>query len=84
MRKLTLSVDPEVISLAKRLAVQRGTSVSDLFSQFVRSLAGPQAPAPTAPRTKKATGQVKWPRGKPQRRLVEEAMVQRHLPGPQS
>jgi len=79
MQKLTLSAEPEVIHMAKQLAGQRGTSVSDLFSQFVRSMVEPRHASKTAHKTKMATGLVTWPRGKTPRRLIEEAMAERYL-----
>ncbi len=39
MAKLTLNVDREVIEKAKRLAAERNTSVSALFSRFIGALA---------------------------------------------
>jgi len=39
MAKLTLNADPEVIEKAKRLAAERNTSVSAMFSRFIRVLA---------------------------------------------
>jgi hypothetical protein len=39
MAKLTLNADREVIETAKRLAAERNTSVSALFSRFIRTLA---------------------------------------------
>jgi len=36
--KLTLSVDGKVIKSAKRIAKQRGTSVSAMFSEFIQAL----------------------------------------------
>ena len=38
MKKLTLSAEPEVIEAARRLAELHGTSVSAMFSRFVRVL----------------------------------------------
>jgi hypothetical protein len=39
MPKLTLNADREVIEQAKRLASERKTSVSAMFSRFIRTLA---------------------------------------------
>jgi hypothetical protein len=39
MARLTLKVDAEVVEQAKRLAAKRHTSVSTMFSQFIRALA---------------------------------------------
>jgi hypothetical protein len=40
MAKLTLSIDERMIARAKRLAAQKHTSVSELFSQFIESITG--------------------------------------------
>ena len=45
MTKLTLSVEESVVEQAKRMAKANRTSVSAMFSQFVRS-AAPPAPPP--------------------------------------
>ncbi len=36
MAKLTLSVDREVVAVAKRYAAQRGTSVSQMVEEYLR------------------------------------------------
>ena len=79
MRKLTLSADADVIELAKKVAGERGTSVSEMFSQFVRSMARPGQRPKTPSKTRQATGLVRLPKGKTDRELIEEAMAQRHL-----
>ena len=38
MSKLTLSVDPKVVALAKRYAAERGASVSKLVEQYLRQI----------------------------------------------
>jgi len=40
MAKLTLNADREVIEQAKRLAAERKTSVSAIFSRLIRAMAG--------------------------------------------
>jgi hypothetical protein len=39
MKKLTLSMEEETIKEAKRLAAERGTSVSAMFSRIVQAMA---------------------------------------------
>lgn len=78
MSKLTLSADPEVIDLAKKIAALNGTSVSDLFSQFIRSLDAGGKPSKLAPLTRRATGIIRLPRGKSDRKLIEHALVERY------
>lgn len=80
MPKLTLSADKDVIERAKRIARERGTSVSTMFSQFVRSMA--QEPRERGrrpgPLTRKAIGLVSLPEGKTDRELIEEALAERY------
>ncbi len=39
MARLTLNVEAEIVQQAKRLAAERHTSVSTMFSQFIQVLA---------------------------------------------
>lgn len=80
MPKLTLSADKDVIKKAKHLAQERGTSVSAMFSQFVKSMASTdQGPRERlGPITRKAMGLVKLPPDKPYRELIEEAIIERY------
>jgi hypothetical protein len=41
MSKLTLSVDPHVVSRAKRYAKQRGVSVSEIVEAYLTAVAEP-------------------------------------------
>ena len=80
MPKLTLSIDEEVIDQAKEIAEQRGTSVSAMFTQFVKAVA--KRPSPrnrrSGPLTRKAIGMVKLPKNKTDRALIEEALTERY------
>jgi len=59
MARLTLSLDREVIEQAKRLAAERKTSVSAMFSRFIRLLAGGAGgERPIGKITKKASGVI--------------------------
>ena len=79
MKKLTLSADPEVIAEARQLARQSGTSVSSMFARFVRLLAGKRRPRrPLGPLTRKATGLVTLPKGQSDRKLLEDALFEKH------
>jgi len=76
MPKLTLSIDGEVIEQAKRLAAERGTSVSTMFSQFVKTLgAQRQERRRTAPITRRLRGLAKVSPDKSDRELFEEAII---------
>jgi hypothetical protein len=79
MKKLTLSADPDVVDMAKKLAAARGTSISAMFSQFIRALADkPQGAGKVGPATRRMTGIAKPRRGKTDRRVLEDALVQRY------
>ncbi|MCL2700674.1 MAG: ribbon-helix-helix domain-containing protein [Phycisphaerae bacterium] len=77
MQKLTLSMDPEVIDMAKQLAKQRGISASEMISRIIRVMADPERPARIGPLTRQATGMFKLPEGKSVEELIEEAKAER-------
>lgn len=76
MPKLTLSADKDVIEKAKKIAEDRGTSVSAMFSQFVQSVGTPrpsrQQPAPI---TRRLRGLAKVSARKTDRELFEQAIL---------
>jgi hypothetical protein len=85
MPKLTLSADKAVIERAKRLAERRGTSVSAMFSEYIRSISAPEPAAPgragrraSGPITRKARGLVHLPSNQSDRQLIESALRERY------
>lgn len=60
MTKLTLSMDAQVVALAKQLAARRHTTVSALFAELVTTLAGAEQVPPTRlpPLTRAASGLI--------------------------
>ena len=79
MTKLTLSVDETVVSQAKEIARANGTSVSAMFSQFVKALAnGSRADIPPGRVTRQASGLVRMPTGKSYRQVLGEALVNKY------
>jgi hypothetical protein len=79
MKKLTLSASEEAVQQAHRLARARGTSVSAMFERFIRALVAKDAPRRKAgPLTRRATGLVRLPRGASERRVLEDALLERH------
>jgi hypothetical protein len=64
MPKLTLSAEKDVIEKAKRMAEERGTSVSAMFSQFVNAISEPRL-----------QGLAKVSPKKSDRELYEEAIL---------
>ena len=79
MTKLTLSVDEVVLEQAKRLAEANNTSVSAMFSQFVRSMAaGGGGPEEIGALTGRAAGMAKLPPGEDYKRLLAEALSEKY------
>jgi hypothetical protein len=79
MTKLTLSVQPDVLRTAKRLAKARKTSVSSMFSQFVKSAASADGtPHKIGPLTRKMTGVLKLPPGKDYKEFLTDALMEKY------
>jgi len=79
--KLTLSADEKVIRKARQLARKNKTSISAMFSRLVLALSKREARKPRqelGPVTRKALGLVKLPRGKSDKRLLEEALMEKY------
>jgi len=79
MTKLTLSVDEAVVERAKEIAQANGTSVSAMFSRFVKSM---DSPIPKdfkiGPLTRKATGIAKLPPGKDYKEALADALAEKY------
>jgi len=79
MKKLTLSADQDVIEQARDLAEQTGTSVSSMFARFVRLLAEQRkAGRSLGPLTRKASGMIVLPKGRSERQIIEDALLEKH------
>ena len=81
MKKLTLSADEGVIREAKRLARRNRTSVSAMFSRFVRSMARVgKAPKgiPADSTAARARGFISLPKGKTPRDVLTEALMEKY------
>jgi hypothetical protein len=79
MGKLTLSMDPKDIQAAHRLAKRHGTSVSNMFSRLVRAMSR-RTPddEELPPITRELSGIISWPKGKTERQLIEEALLEKY------
>jgi hypothetical protein len=78
MAKLTLSVDKDVVTEAKRYAKANNTSVSALFTNFVLSLNAPRRRMKIGPLTRKLTGIMKLPPGKDFREVLTDALMEKY------
>lgn len=78
--KLTLTADAAVITMAKRLAAERNTSVSALFSRLVVSMQAEQNADSNdlGLLTRRASGLVTLPAGRSDRELLAEALIDKH------
>lgn len=76
--KLTLSIEKQTVKDIKRLAKDEGTSVSAMFERFARSVTQKRRKSgELGPATRKASGMLKLPRGKSDRQVLEEALMER-------
>jgi hypothetical protein len=78
MAKLTLNADRDVIEKAKRLAAERNTSVSALFSRFIHVLAnGAGSNMPIGKIAKKASGLIEL-KGRDYRDLLTASLREKY------
>jgi len=76
MPKLTLNAEKDVIEKAKRIANERGTSVSAMFSQFVTGMGSSRRrDRKPAPITRRLRGLAKASADRTDRELFEEAVL---------
>jgi len=79
MTKLTLSVDEEVVAEAKRIAAENNTSVSAMFSEYIRAMAREKwKDVPIGPLTRAATGLIELPEGKTYEDVLTEALMEKY------
>jgi hypothetical protein len=81
MKKLTLSASEDVIAQAKRVAARQKTSVSAMFSRYVRGLGrndGAKDEIPADSIAARATGFLRLPRGKTPRDVLTEALLEKY------
>ncbi|HBC88259.1 MAG TPA: hypothetical protein DCZ94_15010 [Lentisphaeria bacterium] len=80
LTKLTLSAEKDVVEQARRLARKNRTSISSMFSRFIRnaSRSGIDQQNPIAPITKRASGIASLKNGKTDKELLEEALSEKY------
>jgi hypothetical protein len=80
--KLTLTVKPEIVQIAKLYARRHGTSVSATFSRFIRTLASAEQNralnAPSGSVLAQITGILTVPEGQSDDDLRFEALVEKY------
>jgi hypothetical protein len=78
MAKLILNIDREVVEQAKRLAAERNTNVSTIFSQFIRTLANRKRRAkPLGTLTRHVSGVIDL-KGRSRRNIVADALKNKY------
>ncbi len=81
LTKLTLSVEKELVEQAKKLAKDEGTSLSSMFARFLDAVIKQRRTTTKftpGPITRRATGLAKFPKGKSDRELLEEALAEKY------
>jgi hypothetical protein len=78
-KKLTLSIDEDVIDQAKELAAHEKTSVSALFTRVIRGMvAGKTDKTAIHPAVRKISGIAKLPKGKTCEDVLAEALLDKY------
>jgi len=76
--KLTLYVDAEVIEQARRIAAERGTSVSALFGWFIKALAnGQEQRKPLGRLARRASGVIDL-KGRSDKAVLADALTDKY------
>jgi hypothetical protein len=80
--KLTLTVKPDIVRMAKLYASKHGTSVSATFSRIIRTLVADEenraVKAPSGSTLEKLAGILKLPEGQTSDALRLEALVEKY------
>ena len=79
MYKLTLSIDKEIAGQAKKLASERQTSVSAMFSQWIQAVASGSKHKTSLGRiTRQESGVIQIPDDKSEKDILEEALQEKY------
>ena len=79
MQKLTLSVDKEIALQAKQLASSTGTSVSAMFSRWIKILGSQTESNPPLGRlTRRATGVIKAAGDNASKNALADALLDKY------
>jgi hypothetical protein len=80
--KLTLTVKPDIVRMAKLYASKHGTSVSATFSRIIRTLVSEEqnrpVHVPSGSSLEKLAGILKMPEGQTADGLRLEALIEKH------
>lgn len=77
--KLTLTVEKDVIDLAKAYASKKGRSLSDLIESYLKTLVQKDNNKnELSPNVKRLLGSVKAPKGFDYKKELENALIKKH------
>jgi hypothetical protein len=78
--KLTLTMEAEVIKIAKVYAKKKGQSLSDLIENYLKSISAKEVKENNfSPAIKKLMGSIKLPDNFDDKKIVKEAIIKKHL-----
>jgi hypothetical protein len=78
--KLTLTMEAEVIKMAKIYAKKKGQSLSDLIENYLKSISSSEEKENgLSPKIKKLMGSVKLPDDFDYKKTMKEAINKKHL-----
>ena len=77
--KLTLSAEKEVVQEARKIAQEKNTSISALFARYIKGISDfRSSEGNLGPVTNKASGLISLPKGKSDKALLEEALLDKY------
>lgn len=78
--KLTLTIDDSVISSAKKYALKRGRSLSDIVENYLKSITSKQTKEEEiSPKVLKLLGSIKLPKNFDYKKELGKALAKKHL-----
>jgi hypothetical protein len=79
MYKLTLSIKEEIAGQAKKMASERNTSVSAMFSQWIQAVAsGSKKKISLGRITRQVSGVIQLPDGKSEKDILADALKDKY------
>jgi hypothetical protein len=77
--KLTLTIEEDIIKLAKKYAADKGRSLSDLIENYLKNLVMKETKEEFSPKVKKLMGSVSAPADFDYKKALSDAIAKKHL-----
>jgi PhoPQ-activated pathogenicity-related protein len=78
-KKLTLSIEQQVIKTAKKYALAEGRSLSDVVENYLRTLSSNlEQPKIISPKTKRLLGAIKLPENFDYKKALAESVAEKY------